>query len=118
MSPPSNPERVFDALGNSIRRDILRALHSGPKSVTQIATAFPVSRPAISRHLAQLVEAGLAEFRPTGNRNMYVSCQPGFRSAEAWLAIVRPQVDTTSVPAHKTREGTKILHDDPFAGLV
>ena len=51
----------LDALGNPIRRDILLALREAPLSVNELAARFPVSRPAVSRHLRVLEEAGLVE---------------------------------------------------------
>ncbi|MBX7113281.1 MAG: metalloregulator ArsR/SmtB family transcription factor, partial [Myxococcaceae bacterium] len=51
----------LDALGNPVRRDILRKLRRGPLSVGQLAAGLPVSRPAVSRHLRLLDAAGLVE---------------------------------------------------------
>ena len=49
----------FEALGDQHRRDILRLLSDGDKPVLEIAAALPISRPAVSRHLRLLKEAGL-----------------------------------------------------------
>src|ERR1700727_3125037 len=49
----------FEALGDPHRRDILRLLSDGDKPVREIADALPISRPAVSRHLRLLKEAGL-----------------------------------------------------------
>jgi DNA-binding transcriptional ArsR family regulator len=49
----------FEALGDPNRRHILRLLGEGDKPVGQIAAALPISRPAVSRHLRLLKEAGL-----------------------------------------------------------
>ena len=51
----------FEAIGDGTRREILRQLSDGDKAVHEIAAALPISRPAVSRHLKLLCEAGLLE---------------------------------------------------------
>ena len=62
---------ALDALGSPVRRDILRELQVAPLTVGELATRFPVSRPAISRHLHVLRDAGLVEIRPQRSRGVY-----------------------------------------------
>lgn len=76
---------AFDALGNPVRRAILRELRDGPLSVVQIAGRFPVSRPAVSRHLAVLSAAGLVEVRKIGTLNLYAVRVQGFASVREFL---------------------------------
>lgn len=57
---------VFEALADPVRRDILRRLRQGPARVTDLAAGHPVSRPAISRHLRVLRQAGLVEADASG----------------------------------------------------
>lgn len=76
---------ALDALGSPVRRDILLALRSGPRSVGDLAARFPVSRPAVSRHLAILRDAGLVEAHPDGNRTLYAVRMQGFASVRAYL---------------------------------
>ena len=59
------------ALSDPTRRDILRLLRDGPRSAGAIAAAFSVSRPAISRHLRVLREAGLVVDRAQGRERVY-----------------------------------------------
>ena len=61
----------FAALGDANRRSIVRELVVGEKSVQEIADALPISRPAVSRHLRLLKEAGLVRVRPDGVRRLY-----------------------------------------------
>ncbi|BDC48183.1 HTH-type transcriptional regulator [Bryobacterales bacterium F-183] len=62
----------LDALGDPTRRAILeRLLAEGPLPVSQIASQFPVSRPAISQHLRTLKDADLVTDRPQGARRVY-----------------------------------------------
>ena len=59
------------ALGDRTRRAIFERLVTGPCAVGEIASALPVSRPAVSQHLKVLKEAGLVIDRPAGNRRIY-----------------------------------------------
>jgi DNA-binding transcriptional ArsR family regulator len=79
------PDAVFDALGNPVRREILRRLAAGPLNVGALAGAFTVSRPAISRHLAVLEAAGLVRHEPAGTRNVYALAENGFSVGARWL---------------------------------
>lgn len=71
----------LDALGNPVRREILRNLRESSLSVNELATRFPVSRPAISRHLRILSESGLVEVR----RQRYAICLKGFAPVREFL---------------------------------
>jgi DNA-binding transcriptional ArsR family regulator len=82
---PTSTPHALDALGNSVRRAILQELRDGPMSVVQIAERFPVSRPAISRHLAVLAAAGLVEVREVGTLNLYTVRLQGFASVREFL---------------------------------
>lgn len=75
----------FDALGSPVRRDILLALREAPLTVGALAERFPVTRPAISRHLRVLEDAGLVVSREEGTRNVYSVRIHGFRSVQAFL---------------------------------
>lgn len=76
---------VLDALGNPVRRAILQALRAGPRAVGEIAADLPVSRPAVSRHLRMLEEAGLVQARGDGVRNVYSIRLHGFASVRAFV---------------------------------
>ena len=79
------PEDALEALGNAERRRIVQILSEGPASVGELATAFDISRPAISRHLAQLERAGLIAHRSEGTRNVYFLDRAGLEATSAWL---------------------------------
>jgi DNA-binding transcriptional ArsR family regulator len=76
---------ALDALGSPLRRDILVALREGPLSVGALAHRFPVSRPAISRHLKVLESAGLVAQDERGTQNLYSVRVEGFRSVQTFL---------------------------------
>lgn len=80
-----NPDTTLDALGNPVRRDILRMLAEGPRPAGDIAKAFPISRPAVSKHLRILQEAGVITHKAEGNRNIYQLNSDGFEAARGWL---------------------------------
>jgi DNA-binding transcriptional ArsR family regulator len=59
-SPPDAPsDAVFAALADPTRRAILTRLSQGPVTVGELSAGFPISQPAISRHLRVMEEAGL-----------------------------------------------------------
>jgi DNA-binding transcriptional ArsR family regulator len=76
---------VLDALGNPVRRAILKELRAGPLAVNQIAAGLPISRPAVSRHLSVLEEAGLVQLREEGARNLYSIRMQGFASVREFV---------------------------------
>jgi DNA-binding transcriptional ArsR family regulator len=75
----------FEALGDEHRREILRLLSAGDKPVQQIAAALPISRPAVSRHLRLLKEAGLVAERAQGTRRIYHLQAEGLNAVQAYL---------------------------------
>ena len=75
----------FDALGNVQRRAIVELLAVEPRSVREISDRLPVSRPAVSRHLRVLGEAGLVTDHQVGTRRVYRLEDEGARAALAYL---------------------------------
>jgi DNA-binding transcriptional ArsR family regulator len=78
----------FDALGDPNRRAIVESLAEGAKSVRDIADELPISRPAVSRHLRLLKEAGLVADRADGARRLYRLDDPGVEAVEQYLQQV------------------------------
>lgn len=76
---------ALDALGSPVRREILLRLRAKPQTVAEIAERFPVSRPAISRHLATLRRAGLVTSRASGTQRVYAVRLAGFQPVRAYL---------------------------------
>jgi DNA-binding transcriptional ArsR family regulator len=64
-------DAVAQALADPIRRDILRMVRDGAVSAGAIAGAFSVTRPAVSRHLRVLREAGLVRDELRGRERVY-----------------------------------------------
>jgi DNA-binding transcriptional ArsR family regulator len=84
----------FEALGDPNRRAIVELLGEGGRSVQEIADALPISRPAVSRHLRLLKEAGLVVDRAEGTRRLYRLHDEGIESAQAYLRQVWGDVAT------------------------
>ncbi|MGZ4683773.1 MAG: ArsR/SmtB family transcription factor [Acidimicrobiales bacterium] len=84
-APSGDP---FEALGDPNRRAILELLSGEGRSVQQLADALPISRPAVSRHLRLLKEAGLVAEEPQGTRRIYRLQDQGVEAVEAYLTQV------------------------------
>ena len=78
----------FDALGDPNRRAIVELLREGPKPVSEIAAALPISRPAVSRHLRLLQNAGLVASAPEGTRRLYRLHGEGVDAVRDYLETV------------------------------
>jgi DNA-binding transcriptional ArsR family regulator len=78
----------FGALGDPTRRAILTLLGEGDRSVQELAQRLPVSRPAVSRHLRLLKEAGLVLEEPRGARRIYRLQEEGLAAVQAYLEQV------------------------------
>jgi DNA-binding transcriptional ArsR family regulator len=75
----------FDALGNPTRRRVLELLREGPRSVGEVAAQLPVTRPAVSQHLAALRRAGLVTYAVEGRRHVYGVDRAALAETRAWF---------------------------------
>ena len=73
----------FAALADPVRRQLLRALRAGPARVVDLAAGHPISRPAISKHLRLLTEAGLASVEDRGRERHYALDRTGLAPVAA-----------------------------------
>jgi DNA-binding transcriptional ArsR family regulator len=73
------------ALSDPTRRLVFEHLRQGPQSVGKIAADMPVSRPAVSQHLAVLKRAGLVGDRAEGTRRVYYIDPHGLAAIRMWL---------------------------------
>jgi DNA-binding transcriptional ArsR family regulator len=80
--PATDP---FDALGDPNRREIVRLLGERPRAVGELARELPISRPAVSRHLRLLREAGLVTEQARGTRRIYALREDGAEAVRAYL---------------------------------
>jgi len=88
VAKPAEAGDPFEALGNAQRRAIVELLARGGRSVREIADELPISRPAVSRHLAVLTRAGLVADEPRGQRRLYRLDRLGVESMRAYLEDV------------------------------
>src|SRR6204780_104302 len=75
----------FEARGAPNRRETLGLLSDGDKPVQEIAAAMPISRPAVSRHLRLLKDAGMVAEQAQGTRRIYHLQEQGMRAVQAYL---------------------------------
>ncbi len=85
---PRQATNPFEALGDPHRRAILVLLHGGERSVREIADEMPITRPAVSRHLRLLKEAGLVTSSAEGTRRLYRLHDEGLGAVRAYLQQV------------------------------
>lgn len=76
---------VLDALGNPVRRHLLEQVATRPRTVGELADGLPISRPAVSRHLRVLEDAGLVALSDEGRRRVVHLDRMGFDAARAYL---------------------------------
>ena len=88
----------WTALGDPTRRAIFERLVERPRAVGDLASAFPVTRPAVSQHLKVLKDAGLVVDRRDGRHRIYEVDRGG-------LAVLRSDLErfwTITLAAYKT----------------
>ena len=104
---------VLDALGDRHRRAIVRMLAQEPQPVHDLAARLPISRPAVSRHLRLLKDAGLVTDRPAGNERIYQLHALGIGALQAYIdevwgeAIARFRLLADNWPGQGGRAGPR-----------
>jgi len=82
-------EITFHALADPTRRAVLDLLRHGAQPAGQIAEAFPISRPAISKHLRQLRKARLVVESRRGRHRVYQLNAAPLKTVDSWLEHYR-----------------------------
>lgn len=85
MTADSLESDPFAALGDPNRRAIVDLLSDGERSVTEISDDLPISRPAVSRHLRLLKDAGLVADKAEGNRRVYSLDVKGIEAIQEYM---------------------------------
>ena len=80
---------AFHAIADPTRRAILDALRQRERSAGELASLFPVSRPAVSRHLRVLRGAGLVRQRQVAQSRLYSLDPTPLREVERWIEHYR-----------------------------
>ena len=104
---------ALEALSDPTRRQIVELLAERERNAGEIAAEFPVSRPAVSRHLRVLREHGLVQTRTEGQQRIYSLDPAPLIELDEWLAHYRAfwtnrldALDTQIRRARRTRKET------------
>lgn len=85
MPATAELSQTLAALGDPTRRAVLDGLRGGERSVGDLAKNLPVSRPAVSQHLAVLLGCGLVSDRAVGTRRLYRVEPKGLEPVRAYV---------------------------------
>ena len=82
-------DRVFFALSDSTRRGILARLAQGSSTIGELSAPFAISKPAVSKHMKILENAGLIQRKISGRQHQCTLTTAGLKTAEEWLNFHR-----------------------------
>ena len=80
---------VFHAIADPTRREIINLLAQGSLNLNSIAENFPISRPAISKHIKVLTESGLVAIRQKGRERFCEARPENLKEAARWIEQYR-----------------------------
>ena len=111
-------EVTFHALAAPTRRAVLDLLRRGAQPAGQIAEAFPISRPAISKHLRQLRKARLVVESRSGRHRVYQLNAAPLKAVESWLEPYRQfwQMNLTNLKSFVEQEYARELGNVSIKG--
>jgi len=96
---------ALSAAAEPTRRRVLQLLASGPSTVSNLATHFPVTRSAISQHLLLLESVGLVEARKVGRERIYAVRPDGLRQLQEEInRFWTTELDLLVADAHELRK--------------
>jgi DNA-binding transcriptional ArsR family regulator len=94
MSPRiDRSAQIFAALGDPTRREVIRHLSEQEMTATELAEHVPVTRQAITKHLAALEEVGLVVSERRGRENRYRLTPAPLNDAVSWMTSVGAEWD-------------------------
>ncbi len=106
-------DRLFHALSDRNRRTMLVLLSAGKKRVTELAASFPMSLPAVSKHIRVLEAAGLV-VRDVVGRDHFISANPGALDAvSSQVALLQGLWNDTLERLEKT-----LTEEEPMSEMV
>jgi DNA-binding transcriptional ArsR family regulator len=111
-------EAAFHALADPTRRAVLDLLRLGTQPAGQIAQAFPISRPAISKHLRLLRRAHLVQEKRQGRHRLYQLNPEPLKAVDSWLEQYRVfwQTSLTNLKTFVEGEYAKEIADSETKG--
>lgn len=106
---------MFSALADPVRRRIVELLARRPLPAGRVAAAFAdISRPAVSRHLRVLREAGIVHDELIGRERIYRADIASLEAVESWIAGLRAQwehqLDALETEVYRTRRERRHRH--------
>jgi DNA-binding transcriptional ArsR family regulator len=108
MTATLDLDRVFAALADPTRRDIVNRAMAGDKGVAELAHHYPMSFAAVQKHVAVLERAGLVTKQRTGRRKVVRTDVEGIRAARRLLdryeELWRGRIDRMTDLIADTRE--------------
>ena len=90
MTKSDRQNKVFEALANEHRREIILALSLQPYSISQLASMRGLSLPAIHKHIRALEDAGLILRKKTGRVNFLALNREPLRGLQEWVDQFHP----------------------------
>ena len=94
--------RVFSALADPMRRQLLSTISATPATATELASGLPISRQAVSKHLAALSDAGLLERERAGRDIRYRITPEPLSDAMSWMVEVGGEWDKRLASLRRT----------------
>lgn len=79
-------DRVFHALGDPTRREVVGRLSAGPAAVTELKKGIDMALPSFTQHLGVLEKCGLVRSKKTGRVRTYSLVGQQLKAAEDWMA--------------------------------
>jgi DNA-binding transcriptional ArsR family regulator len=108
MTTAADADRVFSALADATRRDIVRRAIAGDEGVAELAGHYPMSFAAVQKHVAALERAGLVTKQRIGRRKVVRTRVEGLRAAQRLLEryeeLWRGRIDRMTEIISDTRE--------------
>lgn len=83
------PQKLFQAIADPTRREIIDLLAPSPMPVNDLASHFNISRPAISRHIKILEDCGLVDIRQSGRKRYCRADTQKLQEIIAWASQYR-----------------------------
>ncbi len=80
---------VFQAIADPTRRQIIGLIANNPLNLNAVSEQFPISRPAISKHIRILTECGLVEIKQSGRERFCYANLDQLREVNEWTEKYR-----------------------------
>lgn len=99
-------QRVFAALADPTRRRLLAELAAtSPKTASQLAQAYPITRQGVLKHLTVLEAAGLVTVAQAGREMRYSLQTEPLGELAAWIGTINAQWDARLLRLKALLEG-------------